>query len=380
MAPTFKGLLRCIRIRIFSSVMLECASRLEDILCFSPLNCLSSEAKRTIEHIILQGLETIMQKAKTRMWNGKYKILITTQDQIDPYLAALYNTYSLASSMTDPYYSSDLEPPESIKFRIDSTYISEGENDSCKLELLLHDRLDIVIFVWKEFKGRESHVYLRHHRSTWSIDATHGSIFDMRYEISGNIMKANDKELDKLVQWPVERKSVEDLMKETQLVEKGKIKALCKKTYKWIERVPEQYLQCMDVDLNEQDKNGRTLLHALAYINEFRNMDRLMHKVFNIDASDKNGATPLHIACYNSSFQAAKILIFNGADVNALTKNGNSPLMYLAGNKKHSISLIKMLIEYNAKRCFENKEGMRAIDMATSGNSSDYLKKLFHPS
>ena len=29
---------------------------------------------------------------------------------------------------------------------------------------------------------------------------------------------------------------------------------------------------------------------------------------------------------------------------------------------------------------FENKEGMRAIDMATSRNSSDYLKKLFHPS
>ena len=212
MAPTFKGLLGCIRLRIFSSVMIECASRLEDILCFSPLNCLSDEAKRTIEHIIHRGLETIMQKAKTRMWNGKFKILSKTQDIIDPYLAALYNTYSLASSMTDPYYRSDLEPPESIKFRIDSTYIPEGENDSCKLELLLHDTLDIVIFLWKEFKGRASHVYLRHHRSTWSIDATHGSIFDMIFEISENIMKANGKEIDRLVQWPAERKSVKDLM------------------------------------------------------------------------------------------------------------------------------------------------------------------------
>ena len=147
----------------------------------------------------------------------------------------------------------------------------------------------------------------------------------MKYEISENIMKANDKELDRLVQWPAERKSVQDLIKETQLVETGKIKSLCNKTYKWIERVPEQYLHCIDVDLNDQDKNGRTILHALAYVNEFRNMEKLMQKVFNIDATDKNGATPLHIACYNSSFQAAKILICNGADVNALTKNGYIP-------------------------------------------------------
>ena len=104
MAPTFKGMLRCIRIRIFSSVMLECASRLEDILCFSPLNCLSIEAKRTIEHIIRGGLETIMQKAKTRMWNGKYKILMTTQDLIDPYLAPDTSMIALTLAVTAALY------------------------------------------------------------------------------------------------------------------------------------------------------------------------------------------------------------------------------------------------------------------------------------
>jgi hypothetical protein len=52
MAPTFRGLLGCIQIKKNSSVMLECASSLNGIPCFSPLNCLTEEAKGSIENII----------------------------------------------------------------------------------------------------------------------------------------------------------------------------------------------------------------------------------------------------------------------------------------------------------------------------------------
>jgi hypothetical protein len=376
MAPTFKGLLGCIQIKTFSSVMLECASSINGIPCFSPLNCLTEEAKIAIEHIIRGGLETIMEKAKTKMWNGKLRILSKTQNMIDPYLAALYNTFSLASSMTDPYHNSESELPKTVKFKINVTYIAEGENDCCKLEVLLHDEINIVLFIWKEFKGENINVFLRHKRTTWNIDATHASCFDIEYCMLDNTMKTNSIEMNKLVGWPVERKSTQDLLNETVHVKRGSFKKICKKTYKWIERVPEQYLQCMDIDLDEA---GLTLLHALADIDEFKNMERLLGKIKNIDSTDKSGRTPLHKACMNLSFSAAKLLIRHGANVNALTKKGNSPLMLLARNKKQSFSLVKMLIEFGTKRYFENNEGMRAIDLAMTWNASDRLKKLLHP-
>ena len=71
--------------------------------------------------------------------------------------------------------------------------------------------------------------------------------------------------------------------------------------------------------------------------------------------------------------------MLHGANVNALTQKGNSPLMLLARNKKQSISLVKFLIEFGAKRHIENTEGMRAIDLAMTWNASDRLKKLLHP-
>ena len=156
-------------------------------------------------------------------------------------------------------------------------------------------------------------------------------------------MKTNGIEMNKLVGWPVERKSIQDLLTEIVHVKRGSFKKICNKTYKWIERVPEQYLHCMEIDFDKAANEGLTLLHALADIDEFQNMERLMGKIKNVDPTDKSGRTPLHKACMNVSFSAAKLLIRHGANVNALTQKGNSPLMLLARNKKQSISLHQIL-------------------------------------
>jgi hypothetical protein len=379
MAPTFKGLIGCVQIRIFSSVMLECASSLNGIHCFVPIHCLSAQAKSCVENIIVGGLQTILKKAQTRKWNGKMQILIKTQNIIDPYLAALYNTYSLSASLTDPYQDCSLPPPIMIKFAIDTNYIAEGKNDSCKLEVLLHDQLNVVIFTWKEFVGNGLQAFLRHNRTTWNFDASHSSRFDISYNILENKMMTSGCEMNKTVGWPPERMNVCDLMSEIRLKKYGKTKQLSRSTYKWFKQVPEQYLNCMDIDLDEADIDGRTLLHCLAEINEYKNMECLMGKVKNIDSLDKDGQTPLHGACSSGSLKTAKLLIENGADVNLLTSNGDSPLMLLATNKKHDVTIIKMLLEFNAKRHFENKDKMRAIDIATMINADEQVKQLLKP-
>ena len=379
MAPTFKGLLGCVQIIIFSSVMFECASSLDGIYCFVPIHFLSEESKISVEKIISGGLHTILKKAKTRQWNGKLKISPKTQNIIDPYLASLYNTYSLAASLTDPYQDCSIPIQEIVQFTIDTDFIPEGRNDCCKLEVLLHDDNNIIIFAWKEFLDNGVRALMRHNRTTWNFDASHSSRFDISYNLLENKMLLDESEMEKTVGWPSERMDICDLKFEIKQKKHGKIKQLSRSTYKWMKQVPEQYLKCMDIDLDEPDTKGRTLLHYLAKINDYKNMDCVMGKVKYIDAFDDNHWTPLHKACSAGSFKVAKFLIRNGANVNHLTSNGNSPLMLLAQNKKHDLNLIKLLLEFNAKRHLENSDRMRAIDIATMNNAEEHIKQLLKP-
>ena len=379
MAPRFQGVLSCVQIKVFSSVMLECASNLEGIPCFVPIHCLSTNARNTVENIITEGLSTIMKRAETTKWNGKRGISLKVQNIIDPFLASLYNTYSISAALTDPYQDSSLPPPDRVKFTIDVTYIAEGENDNCKLEVLLHDKLTIVLFIWKEFKNHGSDVFLRHTMTTWTLCVTNGNLFTIEFDIKENKMITSVGELEKIVGWPKERMSIVQMIEEAKLKVDCKLKHLSHRTYKWIKKVPIQYLNGMRIDLDEVNDDGVTLLHILSELNETKNMKCLLGKMQNIDPYDSYGQTPLHRACANSSFKAAKILIEHGADVNALTDNNDSPLTILASQKKQDINLLKMLLDLNAKREHENKDYMRAIDLVRQSNCKKGTIKLLRP-
>ena len=379
MAPRFQGVLSCVQIKVFSSVMLECASNLEGIPCFVPIHCLSTNARNTVENIITEGLSTIMKRAETTKWNGKRGISLKVQNIIDPFLASLYNTYSISAALTDPYQDSSLPPPDRVKFTIDVTYIAEGENDNCKLEVLLHDKLTIVLFIWKEFKNHGSDVFLRHTMTTWTLCVTNGNLFTIEFDIKENKMTTSVGELEKIVGWPKERMSIVQMIEEAKLKVDCKLKHLSHRTYKWIKKVPIQYLNGMRIDLDEVNDDGVTLLHILSELNETKNMKCLLGKMQNIDPYDSYGQTPLHRACANSSFKAAKFLIEHGADVNALTDNNDSPLTILASQKKQDINLLKMLLDLNAKREHENKDYMRAIDLVRQSNCKKGTIKLLRP-
>ena len=379
MAPTFLGILGCVQIRIFSSVMIECASNLEGIPCFVPIHCLPFFAKNNVKQMITAGLSTIMKKAETTKWNGKKYISLKTQNIIDPFLAALYNTYSLSAALTDPYHDCSLPPPDKVTFTIDVTYIPEGENDNCKLEVLLHDELEIVLFIWKEFQKYGSLVFLRHTKTTWTLNATNGTLYRIDYLIVDNRMQTSAGELEKRVGWPKERMSIDQMIEEANIKMNCKLTKLSHQTYKWIQKVPIQYLHSMDIDLEESNSDGVNLLHVLAEMNETKNMKCLLDKIRNIDPVDFKGETPLHRACANSSFKAAKILIEFGANVNALTDNGDSPLTLLAAQKQHDISLLRMMLDQNAKREHGNNDSMRAVDLVRQTSSNTDIIKLLGP-
>ena len=149
--------------------------------------------------------------------------------------------------------------------------------------------------------------------------------------------------------------------------------------HKWIKKVSEQYLNSMNVNLDKANEDRVSLLHVLAEINDSKFMKFIIEKIRNIDPCDSLGQTPLHRACSTSSFRTAKLLLQYGADVNALTENGNTPIMMLAGQNKHSKQFFKLLLDFNAKRDLENKDNMRAVDIARMTNLPDNLIKLLQP-
>ena len=379
MSPTFQGVISCMQIKIFSSVMLECASSLDGILCFIPIHCLLPITRKNIENIISNGLSTVMKMAETTKWNGKRTISVKTQNMIDPFLASLYNTYSLAASLTDPYQDCSLPAPKEVNFTLDVTYISEGENDNCKLEVLLHKSQEVVLFIWKEFKRYGTYVFLRHNKTTWKLNATNGNVFQINYSIKENKMITKSGELEKSVGWPKERMDVQQLIEEAKQKMHCKIKCLSSDTYKWIKNLPIQYLHGMKIDLDESFENGVTLLHSLAQIDETKNLKCVLEKIRNIDPCDSLGRTPLHLACLNSNFKTAKILIEHGANVNAITFDMESPLTILASQKEKDMKLLKMMLNLNAKREHENKNQMRAVDFVQQSKCKKEIIKLLQP-
>ena len=377
LAPTFEGLLACVKMRIFSNVMVECASKVESITCFLPIHLLSPLIKANIQRIITGGLSIILKRAQSRRWNGKKTITMKTQNIMDPFLSALYNTYSLSGNLTEPYKEGII--PEFIRFTIDISYMPEGEEDCCQLEVLIHPDVDILLYIWKEFKKDESYVFLRHQKTTWTFPVANGNIFEIKYHIIENKMSTSAGEMDRIVGWPQQRMSINQMIDEVKLRATGKLKKLSDFTYKWIQKVSEQYLASMSIDLDKVNEEGLSLLHALSEIDGAKFLKCILDKVKNVNICDSHGHTPLHIACTTSRYKNVRLLLQYGADVNAVTKKGDTPIMMLARQKKDNRKTFKLLLDFNAKREIENKENMRAVDIARRTDLPISIIKLLQP-
>tara|TARA_B110001452_G_scaffold60929_1_gene47604 strand:+ start:82 stop:1299 length:1218 start_codon:yes stop_codon:yes gene_type:complete len=85
-------------------------------------------------------------------------------------------------------------------------------------------------------------------------------------------------------------------------------------------------LQCYAPDVNSQDHDGTTALHAAAENGHADAVELLIKRRADVHAVDHCEHRPLHLCAREGHLAAARLLVARGADVRAKTKFGATPL------------------------------------------------------
>ena len=118
-------------------------------------------------------------------------------------------------------------------------------------------------------------------------------------------------------------------------------------------------------NLEETDRDGRTLLVNAAFYNCLGVVEHLIQCGVNLNAKDKMGYTALHAAAQEGNIEIIEKLLENGVDVNIKNFFGNSPLMVVRMINR-PIKTIAMLLCYGADPHQKNNYGNSAVDIFIS--------------
>ena len=135
LADSFETLLKCVQVLLISTTLIESAVEMEGSLYFIPLHTLPDRKKDTIAKHLKSGLDTIVARTGKKSLFGRLSVCKKKQNQIDPYLMAFYNVYSLVANLTQPYHNI---LPVLMSFTIDVNFIPEGVYQLILLLIILH--------------------------------------------------------------------------------------------------------------------------------------------------------------------------------------------------------------------------------------------------
>lgn len=128
-------------------------------------------------------------------------------------------------------------------------------------------------------------------------------------------------------------------------------------------------------NINYQNNNGLTALHAACQNNHANIVSLLINNGAIYDVQDNEGNTPLHIACKNKSLACAKILIMQNYSCTILNKEGISPIHLACYQKNYDI--IEFMLNFD-KTIIDHKtiNGATLMHIACENDDVDMVSLL----
>ena len=120
------------------------------------------------------------------------------------------------------------------------------------------------------------------------------------------------------------------------------------------------------------DKYGNNLLLQAISEQQFVIAEELIKKGINLNHQNKNGKTALHYLSERPNIEIAKLMLAQGADVNIKDKHGNNALWYAVDN----YDLVKLYLQYGANPLSENVSGRTPIYLAEFMDDKELVEIL----
>lgn len=128
-------------------------------------------------------------------------------------------------------------------------------------------------------------------------------------------------------------------------------------------------------NLNHLDKNGDTIVHAMARRGKIEYLKLLLELGAPVDIKNPSGATPLMTAARMGEQDAMLFLIENGADIRALNASGGD-LLCSSIAAPYTSETLRILLEYGLDANLKNSKGEPALFcLFNYGNEMKDLRK-----
>lgn len=138
------------------------------------------------------------------------------------------------------------------------------------------------------------------------------------------------------------------------------------------------------INMDAQDKDGRTVIHKAVIADDLLIVEKLMIKKANLNIKDNHGRTALHHTQWKGNYEIARWLILAGADINMPDNSGFNILNYasILGHTRLVITLISSGVLMNnpnpknkkVAEFFKSKEKILDKLMAAENISDSKMK------
>mgnify|MGYP000241026532 CR=1 FL=1 len=118
------------------------------------------------------------------------------------------------------------------------------------------------------------------------------------------------------------------------------------------------------IDINIEDKDGRTPLIYGTIENNDELVRILIEKGSNVNKQDSNGLAPLHFAVQKYNIAIANILIENVAQIDIQDSNGNTPLSDAVFYSEGRGEIITLLLSKGANKDLKNNYGVSPFELS----------------